>query len=99
MLHCLSIKNFKGARKSGFWLLVYLMFIRVVVYFMLFRLGDDIMAEQVVKCVKRIFRSDKDGLTLDKNYEVVYEGKYSYIIIDDNNKVFPYDKENFEEVI
>ena len=57
------------------------------------------MAEQVVKCVKRIFRSDVYGLTLDKNYEVVYEGEYSYIIIDDNDKVFPYDKENFEEVI
>ena len=57
------------------------------------------MAEQVVKCVKRIFRSDKEGLTLDKNYEVVFEGEYSYIIIDDNGKVFPYDKENFEEVI
>ena len=56
------------------------------------------MAEQV-KCIKRIFRSDVYGLTLDKNYEVVYEGEYSYIIIDDNDKVFPYDKENFEEVI
>ena len=55
------------------------------------------MADQVVKCVKRIFRSDKDGLTLDKNYEVVFEGEYSYIIIDDNGKVFPYDKANFEE--
>lgn len=55
------------------------------------------MADQVVKCVKRIFRSDKDGLTLDKNYEVVFEGEYSYIIVDDNGKVFPYDKANFEE--
>ena len=51
-----------------------------------------------VKCVKRIFRSDKNGLTLDKNYEVVFEGKYSYIIVDDNDKVFPYDKENFEKL-
>lgn len=57
------------------------------------------MAEQVVKCVKRIFRSDANGLTLDKNYEVVFEGEYSYIIIDDNGKVFPYDKENFEEMV
>lgn len=51
-----------------------------------------------VKCVKRIFRSDKGSLTLDKEYEIVYEGKYSYIILDDNNKIFPYDKANFEKV-
>lgn len=55
------------------------------------------MAERA-KCVKQIFRSDKHGLTLNKDYEIVYEGKYSYIIIDDNNKVFPYDKANFEKL-
>lgn len=51
-----------------------------------------------VKCVKRVFRSDVNGLTLDKVYEIIMEGKYSYIILDDNDKIFPYDKANFEKV-
>ena len=51
-----------------------------------------------VKCVKRIFRSDVNGLTLDKVYEIIKESKYSYVILDDNGKVFPYDKANFEKV-
>ena len=55
------------------------------------------MAERA-KCIKQIFRSDKYGLTLDKEYDIVYEGKYSYIIVDDNDKVFPYDKANFEKL-
>lgn len=50
-----------------------------------------------VKCVRLIFRSDKNGLTLNKEYTVVKEGKYSYVIIDDNNKTFPYDKKNFKK--
>ena len=56
------------------------------------------MAEQVVKCVKRIFRSDANGLTLDKNYEVVFEGEYSYIIIDDNGNELELADFFFEEV-
>lgn len=49
-----------------------------------------------VTCVKRIFASDRNGLTLGKEYTVVREGEYSYVIIDDNDKTFPYDKKNFE---
>ena len=56
------------------------------------------MAERA-KCIKQIFRSDKHGLTLNKDYEILYEGKYSYIIVDDNNKVFPYDKANFKKLV
>ena len=52
------------------------------------------MGEKVI-CVKRIFRSDVYGLTIDKEYEIIKEDKYSYLIVDDNNKTFPYDKNNF----
>ena len=55
------------------------------------------MGEKVI-CVKRIFRSDVHGLTLDKEYEIIKEDKYSYLIVDDNNKTFPYDKNNFKRL-
>ena len=57
------------------------------------------MAEQVVKCVKRILRSDVNGLTLDKNYEVVFEGEYSYIIIDDKDLEEKDENKNLVEAI
>lgn len=49
-----------------------------------------------VKCIKRIFRSDNNCLTIGKEYEVVKEERYSYVIVDDNGKLFPYDKHDFE---
>ena len=55
------------------------------------------MGEKVI-CVKRIFRSDVYGLTINKEYEIIKEDKYSYLIVDDNNKTFPYDKNNFKRL-
>ena len=55
------------------------------------------MSEKVI-CVRRIFRSDVYGLTIDKEYEVIKEDKYAYLIIDDNGKTFPYDKNNFKRL-
>ncbi len=52
------------------------------------------MSEKAI-CVRRIFRSDMYGLTLNKEYKIMGEDKYSYLIVDDNNKTFPYDKANF----
>ena len=56
------------------------------------------MMREKVLCVKRIFRSDVYGLTIDKEYEVIKEDKYVYLIIDDNGKTFPYDKNNFKRL-
>ena len=55
------------------------------------------MGEKVI-CVKRIFRSNVHGLTINKEYEIINEDKYSYLIVDDNNKTFPYDKNNFKRL-
>lgn len=55
------------------------------------------MSEKAI-CIKRIFRSDMYGLTLNKEYEIMGEDKYSYLIVDDNNKTFPYDKNNFKRL-
>ena len=55
------------------------------------------MGKQVL-CVKRIFRSDVYGLTINKEYEVIKEDKYAYLIIDDNGKTFTYDKNNFKKL-
>lgn len=55
------------------------------------------MGEKVI-CVKRIFRSDVNGLTLNKEYEIIKEDKFSYLIVDDNNKTFLYDKNNFKKL-
>ena len=55
------------------------------------------MGEKVI-CVKRIFSSDVHGLTINKEYEIINEDKYSYLIVDDNNKTFPYDKNNFKRL-
>ena len=55
------------------------------------------MGDKVI-CVKRIFRSDVHGLTINKEYEIIKEDKYSYLIVDDNNKTFPYDKNNFKRL-
>ena len=56
------------------------------------------MMREKVLCVKRIFRSDVYGLTIDKEYEVIKEDKYAYLIVDDNGKTFPYDKNNFKRL-
>ena len=56
------------------------------------------MMREKVLCVKRIFRSDVYGLTIDKEYEVIKEDKYAYLIIDANGKTFPYDKNNFKRL-
>ena len=55
------------------------------------------MGEKVI-CVKRIFRSDVNGLTLNKEYEIIKEDKFSYLIVDYNNKTFLYNKNNFKKL-
>ena len=55
------------------------------------------MGEKVI-CVKRIFRSDVNGLPINKEYEIIKEDRFSYLIVDDNDKTFPYDKNNFKKL-
>ena len=82
---------------DGFWLIVL-----VVAYLIKNKKwrnekGMFYMGEKVI-CVKRIFRSDVNGLTLNKEYEIIKEDKFSYLIVDDNNKTFLYDKNNFKKL-
>ena len=82
---------------GGLWLIVLLVAFLIKKEKWRNEKGMFYMGEKVI-CVKRIFRSDVNGLTLNKEYEIIKEDRFSYLIVDDNDKTFPYDKNNFKKL-